>query len=61
MPKAAVPWLQELSSIINRDGLAYRRHGRVVKGVRHRDHDEAMEAGGGEFKPRPGHYIVVSF
>ena len=33
-------------------------HGRVVKGVGHHGHDEAMEAGGREFNPRPGHYIV---
>ena len=29
--------------------------GRVVKGVGHLGHDEAMEAGGREFEPRPGH------
>ena len=34
----------------------YRLHGRVVKGVGHLGHDEAMEAGGREFDPRPGHY-----
>ena len=33
-----------------------RIHGRVVKGVGHHGHDEAMEAGGREFDPRPGHY-----
>ena len=39
------------------DGL----HGRVVKGVGHLGDDEAMEAGGGEFDPRPGHYSRMSF
>ena len=28
----------------------------MVKGVGHLGHDEAMEAGGREFDPRPGHY-----
>ena len=28
----------------------------MVKGVGHLGHDEAMEAGGREFGPRPGHY-----
>ena len=28
----------------------------MVKGVGHLGHDEAMEAGGREFEPRPGHY-----
>ena len=32
-------------------------HGRV----RHLGHDEAMEAGGHEFDPRPGHYSRMSF
>ena len=36
-------------------------HGRVVKGVGHLGHDEAMEAGGREFEPRPGHYSRMSF
>ena len=36
-------------------------HGRVVNGVRHLGHDEAMEAGGQKFKPRPGHYSRMSF
>ena len=31
-----------------------RLHGRVVKGVGHLGHGEAMEAGGREFNPRPG-------
>ena len=35
----------------------YRLHGRVVKGVGLLVHDEAMEAEGREFDPRPGHYI----
>ena len=26
----------------------------------HLRHDEAMEAGGREFEPRPGHYILYS-
>ena len=30
-----------------------RLHGRVVKGVGHCGHDEAMEVGGREFDPRP--------
>ena len=35
-------------------------HGRVVRArVGHLDHDEAVEAGGREFKPRPGHYSRV--
>ena len=34
---------------------------RVVKGVGHIGHDEAMEAGGREFDPRPGHYNRMSF
>ena len=38
-----------------------RLHGRVVKGVGHLGHDEAMEAGGREFDPRPGHYSRMSF
>ena len=36
-------------------------HGRVVKGVGHLGHDEAMEAGGREFDPQPGHYSRMSF
>ena len=35
--------------------------GRVVKSVGRRGHDEAMEAGGREFDPRPGHYSRMSF
>ena len=35
--------------------------GQVVKGVGHLGHDEAMEAGGREFDPRPGHYSRISF
>ena len=31
----------------------------MVKGVGHLGHDEAMEAGGREFDPRPGHYGTV--
>ena len=32
-------------------------HGRVVKGVGHHGYDvKAIEAGGREFDPRPGHY-----
>ena len=31
------------------------------KGVGHLGHDEAMEAGGREFNPRPGHYSRMSF
>ena len=38
-----------------------RLHGRVVKGVGHLGHGEAMEAGGREFDPRPGHYSRMSF
>ena len=38
-----------------------RLHGRVVKGVGHFGNDEAMEAGGREFDPRPGHYSRKSF
>ena len=34
--------------------------GRVVKSVGHLGHDEAMEAGGREFDPRPGHYSFQS-
>ena len=30
-------------------GREFSLHGRVVKGVGHLDHDEAMEAGGREF------------
>ena len=33
---------------------------RVVKGMGHLDDDEAMEAGGREFDPRPGHYSGMS-
>ena len=38
-----------------------RLHGRVVKGVGHLGHDEAMEAGGPEFDPRTGHYSRMGF
>ena len=38
-----------------------RLHGRVVKGVGHLGHDEAMEEGGREFDPRPGHYRRMNF
>ena len=31
-----------------------RLHGRVVKGMGQRGHDEATEAGSREFDPRPG-------
>ena len=37
----------------------HRLHGRVVKGVGHLGYDEAMEAGGREFDPRPGHYNYI--
>ena len=33
----------------------------LYMGVGHLDHDEAMEAGGREFDPRPGHYSRMSF
>ena len=36
-------------------------HGRVIKGVGHLGHDEAVEAGGREFNPRPGHYSRMNF
>ena len=39
----------------------YRLHGRVVKGMGHLGHEEAMETGGREFDPRPGHYSRMSF
>ena len=38
-----------------------RLRGRVVTGVGHLGHDEAMEAGGREFDPRPGHYSRMNF
>ena len=41
--------------------IELRLHGRVVKGVGHLGDDEAMEAGGREFDPRPGHYSMMSF
>ena len=44
------------ASVFNTENI-----GRVVKGVGHRGHDEAMEAGGREFDPRPGHYSRTSF
>ena len=34
-------------------GREFSLHGRAVKGVGHLGHDEAMEAGGREFDPRP--------
>ena len=40
--------------------LEHRLYGRVVKGMGHLGHDEAMEAGGREFEPRPGHYSRMS-
>ena len=48
--------LCQLTAAISTSDLT--THGRVVKGVGHLGHDEAMEAGGREFDPRPGHYIV---
>ena len=36
-------------------------NGRVVKGVGHLGHDEAVEAGGRESDPRPVHYSRMSF
>ena len=33
----------------------------MVKGVGHLGNDEAMEAGGREFDPRPEHYSRMSF
>ena len=36
-------------------------HGQVGNGMGHLGHDEAMEAGGREFEPRPGHYSRASF
>ena len=39
----------------------HRLHGRVVKGAGDLCHDEAMEAGGREFDPRPGHCSMMSF
>ena len=39
----------------------YVAYGRVFKGVGHLGHDEAMEAGGREFDPRPGHYSRMRF
>ena len=41
--------------------MRYSCPGRVVKGVGHLGHDEAMEAGGREFDPRPGHYSTMGF
>ena len=41
-------------------GREFSLPGRVVKGVGHCGHGEAMEAGGREFDPRPGHYSRVS-
>ena len=38
-----------------------RLRGRVVKGVGHFGHEEAVEAGGREFDPRPGLYRRRSF
>ena len=53
-------WNQELRLGL-RVSDVYRLHGRVVKRVAHPGHDEAMEAGGREFDPRPGHYSRMSF
>ena len=39
----------------------HRLHGRVAKGEGHLGHDEAVEAGGREFDPRPGHYSRMIF
>ena len=36
-------------------------HSSALKGVGHLSHDEAMETGGLEFDPRPGHYSRMSF
>ena len=33
----------------------------MIKSVGHLGHGEAMEAGGREFDPRPGHYSRMSF
>ena len=41
--------------------LCTSSHSRVVKVVARLGHDEAMEAGGREFEPRPGHYSRMSF
>ena len=41
--------------------VLYMDCGQVVKGVGHLGNDEAMEAGGREFDPRPGHYSRTSF
>ena len=45
--------------------IKYRLHGRVVKGVGSceldRVHGEAMETGGREVDPRPGHYSRARF
>ena len=38
----------------------YRLQDAVVKDVGHLGHDEAMEAGGREFEPWPGHYSRMS-
>ena len=42
-------------------GREFSLHGRVVMGVGHHGHDEAMEMGGRELDPRPGHYSRMSF
>ena len=65
-----VEWLQTRTGLFRSfrsknagcDGTGmYRLHGRAVKGVGHLGHDEAMEAGGRVFDPRPGHYSRMSF
>ena len=52
-------WLMEGN--LDKCQTIMRLHGRVVKGVGHLGHSEAMEAGGREFDPRPGHYSRMSF
>ena len=47
--------------VIRHPTAYYRLHGRVVKGVGQLGHEEAMETGGREFDPRPGHYSRMSF
>ena len=41
--------------------VVYRLYKPWPRGVGHLGHDEAMEAGGREFDPRPGHYSRMSF
>ena len=47
--------------MLSLNAVCYGLHGRVVNGVGHLGHDEAMEAGGREFEPRPRHYSRMSF